>query len=50
MNSDLEQVKKTLQTIIESQILSPSNEQQMMFSNLHLSPLKVCFNRHSCLN
>ncbi|CAF5174440.1 unnamed protein product, partial [Rotaria magnacalcarata] len=40
MNTDLEQIKKPLYTIIKGQIESPSSETEMLFDNIHLSPLK----------
>ncbi|CAM4829563.1 unnamed protein product, partial [Rotaria magnacalcarata] len=41
MNTDLEQIKKPLYTIIKGQIESPSSETEMLFDNIHLSPLKI---------
>ncbi|CAF4190264.1 unnamed protein product [Rotaria sp. Silwood2] len=41
MNSDLEQIRKPFDTIIKSQIDSPSGETEMFFDNIHLSPLKI---------
>jgi hypothetical protein len=46
MDTDLEQIQKPLAAIIKAQIESPSNETEMFFDNIHLSPLKVfpvCF-------
>ncbi|CAF3681386.1 unnamed protein product [Rotaria sordida] len=41
MSSDLEQIRKSLDIIIKSQIDSPSGETEMFFDNIHLSPLKI---------
>ncbi|CAF3667366.1 unnamed protein product [Rotaria sp. Silwood1] len=41
MSSDLEQIQKPFDTIIKSQIDSPSGEIEMFFDNIHLSPLKI---------
>ncbi len=41
MDTDLEQIQKPLAAIIKTQIESPSNETEMFFDNIHLSPLKV---------
>lgn len=44
MNSDLEQIQNSLDTIIKSQIDSPSGSAEMFFDHIHLSPLKVLKN------
>ena len=41
MTPDVEQTNKSLAAIIDTQMVSPSNEQKMVFGHLHLSPLKV---------
>jgi hypothetical protein len=41
MSTDLEQIEKPLSAIIKAQIESPTEETEMYFYNIHLSPLKV---------
>ncbi|CAF1265249.1 unnamed protein product [Rotaria sordida] len=41
MSTDLEQIQKPLNVIIKAQIESPSGETEMLFDNIHLSPLKI---------
>ncbi|UJR10669.1 hypothetical protein I4U23_014864 [Adineta vaga] len=41
MNSDLEQIKQSLDQIIKAQIDTPSGDTEMYFDSIHLSPLKI---------
>ncbi|CAF0895845.1 unnamed protein product [Rotaria sp. Silwood1] len=41
MSTDLEQIQKPLNAIIKAQIESPAGETEMVFDNIHLSPLKI---------
>ncbi|CAF0869350.1 unnamed protein product [Rotaria sordida] len=41
METDLEQIQKPLTAIIKAQTDAPSGETEMVFDNIHLSPLKI---------
>ena len=47
MGVDLEQIRKPLSAIIETQIDTPSGETELFFNIIHLSPFKVWRVQHA---